>query len=404
VILEAPLLELLLDGRRLALAGLNGSNCGNVGGDCTKPGARFDPGTPTLAAVSGGGGPYVGARSSVALGLNIMDNDARHPLAQQFTLGVQHQIGGDWVISADAIHNYGTRFLMGRELRDANNQAITVTDPLSGLQNNVVSIGSFAKTWYDGLLVSVQRRQTKVGPVHYNFNLNYTLSKAFNYAQDDQIPFGTGGQADIVMGGNNIRLEKGYASTDERHRLVLFGALLAPWDITLSPIWTLSSSVPGDTAVSALSARLPILQRNALAREIQHGAQLNAVIDRWNGLPACPGTPTNAGPFPCHVGPTLAHVDPALHFGSWFDSFDLRVTKAFKITERHRFEVLAEAFNLFNITNFRGFNRNNYFGYDTTLGTVAAPNLNFNHPTNTAGGFFGSGGPRAFQFAARYSF
>lgn len=404
VILEAPLLELLLDGRRLALAGLNGSACSNVGGDCTKPGAKFDAGTPTLAAVSGGGGPYVGARSSVALGLNIMDNNARHPLVQQFTLGVQQQIGGDWVMSADAIHDYGTRFLMGRELRDANNKPITVTDPLSGLQNNVVSIGSFAKTWYDGLLVSLQRKQTKIGPVHYNFNLNYTLSKAFNYAQDDQIPFGTGGQADIVMGGNNIRLEKGYASTDERHRLVMFGALLAPWDITLSPIWTLSSSVPGDTAVSALSARLPILQRNALAREIQTGAQLNAVIDRWNGLPVCPAVPTNAGPFPCHVGPTLAHVDPAAHFGSWFDSFDLRVTKAFKIAERHRFEVLAEAFNLFNITNFRGFNRNNYFGFDTTLGTVASPNLTFNHPTNTAGGFFGSGGPRAFQFAARYSF
>ncbi|MFB3813011.1 MAG: hypothetical protein ACE14L_02785 [Terriglobales bacterium] len=80
------------------------------------------------------------------------------------------------------------------------------------------------------------------------------------------------------------------------------------------------------------------------------------------------------------------------------------MTKGIKITERHQFEVIAETFNLFNITNIRGFNRNNYFGFDTTLGTVSSPNANFNKPTNTAGGFFGSGGPRAFQFALRYSF
>ncbi len=333
-----------------------------------------------------------------------MDPNARHPLVQQFTFGLEQQFGNQWIISGDALHNFGTRFLMGRELRDANNAPVIVTDPLSGLQNNVVSIGSFAKNWYDGLLVSIQRRPAKLGRLQYNFNLNYTLSKAFNYAQDDQIPFGTGGQADIVMGGNDLRLEKAYASTDERHRLVLFGALLAPWDITLSPIWTLSSPVPGDTTVSALSARLPILQRNALAREIQTGAELNAVINRWNALPACPASPTNAGPFPCHVGPQIADVNPKLHFGSWFDSFDLRLSKGFKIKEQQRFEVSGEAFNLFNITNIRGFNRNNYFGYDTTLGTVAAPNTDFNRATNTAGGFFGSGGPRAFQFAARYSF
>ena len=407
VILEAPLLELLLDGRRLGLSVLGGSTCSNVGGDCTQPGARFDAGTPTLlAGVNGSGGPYVGSPLNVGLGLNMMDNNARHPVVQQFTLGVQRQIARQWVVSADGIHNFGTRFLMGRVLRDANNKPITVTDPLSGLQNNVTSIGSFAKTWYDGLLVSVKKQQTKIGRLLYSFDVNYTLSKAFNFAQDDQIPFGEGHQADVVMGGNNIRLEKGYASTDERHRLVLFGALSVPWNVTLSPIWTVSSPVPGDTSVSALSARLPILPRDALAREIQNGAQLNAVIDTWNALPPCPAPPTNAGPFPCHVGPALAHVDPAAHFGSWFDSFDLRVTKAFNITERQQFQIVAEAFNLFNLTNIRGFNRNNYFGYDTTLEAQGQPNANknFNQATNTAGGFFGSGGPRAFQFAVRYSF
>src|SRR5260370_3604510 len=136
---------------------------------------------------------------------------------------------------------------------------MTVFDPLAGVTSKVVRIGSIAKTWYDGLLVAVQKKQTNIGRLAYNFTLNYTLSKAFNYAQDDQIPFGTGGQADIVMGGNDIRLEKGYASTDERHRVVLFGTLSVPWNINIAPIWTLSSSVPGDTSVSGLSARLPIL-------------------------------------------------------------------------------------------------------------------------------------------------
>src|SRR5262249_43400942 len=140
----------------------------------------------------------------------------------------------------------------------------------------------------------------------YGFNANYTLSKSLNFAQDDQIPFKAGQQADVVMGGNNLRLEKSYSSEDERHRFALFGVLVAPWDINLSPIWTFSSSVPGRPFVPEISARLPSVSRNALARDITTGAQLNAAIDLWNSLPACPLAPTNAGPFPCHVGPTLA--------------------------------------------------------------------------------------------------
>jgi Carboxypeptidase regulatory-like domain/TonB dependent receptor len=406
VVLEPKLLELLLDGRRLAIGALNGSTC-NGGGSCSGSGTTFDSGTPTLL------NPYVGSPATLAIGLNVMDNNVSHPLVQQWTFGLQRQVGADWVLSADGIHNFGTRFIIGRLLRDSNNAPVTVTDPLSGLQNTVVTIGSFAKTWYDGLLVSLQKRVKPLGPFHYSFTANYTLSKAFNFAQDDQIPFGASQQADVVMGGNDLRLEKGYATTDERHRFVLFGVLNAPGDITVSPIWTYSSSVPGNPFVPEINARLPIIPRNSLARDIQSGAQLNTAIDFWNSLPSCPSTPTNAGPFPCHVGPTLAHVDPNAKFGDNFDSLDLRISKDFKISEQHRLTIIAEAFNLLNVTNIRGFNRLNYFGFDNNI--TSDPCLNgvsvcpaeprtFNVPKNTAGGFFGSGGPRAFQFALRYAF
>jgi hypothetical protein len=41
----------------------------------------------------------------------------------------------------------------------------------------------------------------------------------------------------------------------------------------------------------------------------------------------------------------------------------------------------------------------NYSGFGNVLGSPS-----FGQPVTTAGGVFGSGGPRAFQFAARFSF
>jgi hypothetical protein len=41
----------------------------------------------------------------------------------------------------------------------------------------------------------------------------------------------------------------------------------------------------------------------------------------------------------------------------------------------------------------------NYSGFGNVIGTPT-----FGQPITTAGGVFGSGGPRAFQFAARFTF
>jgi len=422
VVTEVPLLELLLNGRILPLAAFNGSTCNSAVvpanqnhtlGACSASDATFDTGTPTLAA------PFSGGSAVFGIGINRIDRNAKHPYVQQFTLGVQQQVAKNWLISADGIHDFGQRFLLGRLLRSSASTQIscpngidpcTVTDPLTNRSDQVTNIESSAKSWYDALLVSLQKRPTGGDSFRWGFNMNYTLSKTFNFSNDDQIPFnGSEDQVDLIERTNNLRLEKSYAPTDERHRWVFYGVFEVPWKITISPIWTISSHVPMDSLVPALSARLPILPRNALGREISTGAQLNAAIDVWNSLPTC--TAAVPSPSPCNAdGPppspgvnpgrlTLSHVDPNLNFGRDFNSLDLRVTKTWTFFNEQKLQFISEVFNLFNITNIRGFNNNNYSGFNNDITSAR-----FNQPQRTAGGFFGSGGPRAFQFALRYSF
>jgi hypothetical protein len=394
IVLEVDLLEGLLDGRILSLQQRGGS---------TIVAGRFVPDPMTGQIVSLGNNPFGGAPSSVPLGVNIIDPDAEHPRVQQFSLGVQHQFGQLWVVSADGIHDFGDHFLLGRDLVGPGGNFVNVTDPLTGLTNIVVNNQPAAKTWYDGLLVSVQKRPSRMRffgreleKWTYTFNASYTLSKSLNYANDDQIPFNVNSPVDLAFGINQARLEKGYAPTDERHRLSLYGVANGPYDISISPILTLSSSVPQDSLVSALGIRLPILARDGIGRSVHNGRELNAVIQQWNALPPCPAS---GGVFPCNMGGPLPLVNPNLTFGDKFASLDFRVTKRFTFYERHKVDAIVEAFNIFNVTNIRGKNNNNFSGRANDI-----TSRSFYQAKTTAGGFFGAGGPRAFQFALRYSF
>jgi len=266
----------------------------------------------------------------------------------------------------------------------------------------VTDFQSAARTWYDALLVSFKKRPGS-GPWHPGFNVSYTLSKTFDEQPDDQVsPSGksTEDPAIVAMHVNNLRLEKGYATSDERHRLVVYGNMELPWKLSFSPIWSWSSHIPMDSVVGVLNGgRLPNIPRNALGRQIPDGAALNAAIVAYNALPPCLPNGDTAGPVPCNEGPLSVQVNPKFKFGDDLNSFDMRMTRTFHFKEPHSLQAIAEVFNLFNITNIRGTTNRNYSGFNNTIDSA-----NFNHPLDTAGKFFGAGGPRAFQFALRYTF
>ena len=83
-----------------------------------------------------------------------------------------------------------------------------------------------------------------------------------------------------------------------------------------------------------------------------------------------------------------------------------------RATARARIEPLVEVFNLFNVTNVLGVSNVNYSGFSNVLvrdsNDPSSPGFlrssGFGRAVTTAGGVFGSGGPRAFQLAVRFTF
>jgi len=108
----------------------------------------------------------------------------------------------------------------------------------------------------------------------------------------------------------------------------------------------------------------------------------------------------------------LPLVSDNASFNDTFSSFDLRLSKVFRIGERVKIEPLVEVFNLFNVTNVLGFSKSNYSGFANVLvrdsndptSSGFLRSSSFGQAVTTAGGVFGSGGPRAFQLAARLTF
>ena len=383
ITLEVMSLEQGLDGRALAL----NVTAGNVTTDQNgvpvylNQDGTFKPGTPQVLSSPFSGFPFVGAG---AAGIDIINNRIRNPMVQQFNLGFEKETGHGLLVKIDGVHNLGTRFIIGRPVGSVFNPDTQGPDAVTDLESAV-------NTKYDGLWVSVRQRLRKYG----EFDAAYTLAKAFNYANDDQIPFEY-----APVDPNNLGLEYGPPPNDQRHRLVMSGVANLPWRFRFAPIWTIASGVPMDIMLPDGSERVPTMQRNAGGREFKTAAQLNAFIAKTNAA---------GGVFDPSAGSNvmLPQVSPKARFNDSFNALDFRLDRTISFGDRYSIDLLGEAFNIFNVTNILGASNLNYSGFANTLTPDRDnPNLSsgFGMPVSTAGGVFGSGGPRAFQFAAKLRF
>lgn len=306
----------------------------------------------------------------------------QNPSVQQFNLGFQRELPWNTVLRVDGVHGLGTHFIIGRTIGE-------VFNPVVGGPDRVVNLESSVNNHYDALLVSAERRSARFG-----FRASYAFAKALNYANDDQIPFANG-----PVDSNNLRLEYGPTPNDQRHRFTAAAWMDAPGGFRLAPIVTFASDVPIDIQMPDAQSRVPAFQRNAGGRQFKTGAELNRALADINASGGINGVP-------------LPYVRDGLRFGDGFSSFDLRVSRPFTLGDRVRIEPIVEVFNLFNVTNVLGVSVKNYSGFANVLvrdsSDPADPGFmrssSFGEAVSTAGGVFGSGGPRAFQFAVRATF
>ncbi len=200
---------------------------------------------------------------------------------------------------------------------------------------------------YNGLVVSFNKRANR----YAGLRVSYTLSKSIDDA----------GNFFFSSPQNNFDLndDRGLSDNDQRHHLTISGTL-----------------------------NTPQATDDSLLHQVYGGFQLSYIYTYASSLPfnVLLGTDrngdTNNNDRPIGVGRNTGR-------GFAFSSFDLRLSRRFKFSERFGLEVLAEGFNLFNSSNFT-VPRN-------TFGSGVTPVANFGTPTAAFD-------PRQIQLGAKFSF
>lgn len=334
----------------------------------------------------------------------------RQPMSKQWNLGLQYQLGNDYVAKAEYIGTLGSNLV--REIE--SNYGFTTAAGGTGLRldptKGSILIGQgIADSSYHSGQFSLEKRLSRVNIMGANFgelvmNANYTFS-AFISESDDIL----GGQANRTLPADprNPELDKARSGFDQPHRFVVnfvwgapdvigtgsgfgraFGSrLLNGWQI--SAVGTYASGTP----FSVLSANnaLGILPGQISTVEGSQRVSVNP-----GGIYPLVSTPTipvaNAyfivnGANSGILGSLGANTERTGGTQNW----NIATVKNIRtFGERQRLQFRAEIFNLFNHRNFTVIPAN-------TLGN--SPNLT----TFLNRGFTNVGG-RGFTFGARYFF
>jgi len=263
--------------------------------------------------------------------------------------------------------------------------------------------GSGARYDYQGLHVKLE------GRVNSNLNLTVGYALARNrgfveFSDYDDSSTAYGSQPDDRR--HRLTVSAIYDLPQYNGRSRLARGALNGWSVSL--ISQTDSAPPLDTVLTGLDldgdgisrTLLPgTLEHNALGRSLK-ASELRELVDRYNAdVESRTQRVTNTNgsttvirprsPFNQMINPIT--LPQQFSSGDTFITQDVRLTRRVTLGENRTLSLIAEVFNVFNIANVTG--------YSSVLNQV-----NYGQASTRAGQVYGSGGPRAFQFATHFEF
>ena len=311
--------------------------------------------------------------------------DSPNGSSQQVNFGVQQRLTRDFVLSADFAYRHFIHLGWGLDLNHFQSvhgpliqQCIGAqqNDPLAICSTGPIKVSQAAgRATYKGLLLRADKR----------FSHGFQFLSSYAYSRNIGNDNGNGFNLD------NWLQNRGPLATDFTHIVNLAGVTRLPWRFELGLNFSYLSAPPFNAFVGGIDFNgdgttddlLPGSTMGAFNRGFGT-SDLVRLVDRFNQTYART-TDSHGRAIPALTLPARFVLDDN------FNSMDLRLTRPFIFHERWRVSLIGEVFNLYNKANLTGYG-----------GDLTSPA--FGQPTSRASQIFGSGGPRAFQFATRVNF
>jgi hypothetical protein len=387
------------------------------------------------AKIGDGTDPTVRGIEVIKQGDRIFDPNHALPYAIHMNAGFQRRLASSVVLTGDYVlrrflHFGGFHFASQLDRNRFNRPKVTSVNPTTGevsfVRDPVIPLcnaeqataldprdqcstgpintyGSNATYRYEGLHVRLDKRMSS----NLQLTVSYALAKNTGWTEFTEY--------------DNLASAYGNVADHRRHRLTVSGYYRLPryngssrlWRGLLND-WTAAfiSQTDNAPALGTILAGLDLdgdgISRTLLPGTTRHNtfgaglseSRLRELVAQYNAgvetstkrLADSDGTTTVVRPrTPFNQLITPVILPEQVSHGDSFITQDLRLTRRIDLGERGRLLLMGEVFNLFNVSNLSG--------YSNVLNQP-----NYGQPSSRAGQVFGSGGPRAFQLAARVEF